>query len=163
MKSRFDLTNPVGIMADSNSPIPKIKYEIKLPELKGNIGDFNYIRPNVSISIEVTPMEDKGRQQTNPSTPLATESTINFSNEEIAAGLVVAAPLLIVGTIVEDFLTAGIGVADDPVSFATAATMHARAATLWRGATIIAPRALLPVTTRLTITVVPAGKVVYAH
>ena len=75
-------------------------------------------------------MEDKGRQQTNPSTPLATESTINFSNEEIAAGLVVAASLLIVGTIVEDFLTAGIGVADDPVSFATAATMHARAATV---------------------------------
>jgi LysM repeat protein len=156
-------TTSVGIVADSNSPLPKIKYEIKLPELKGNLGDFNYIGANVSISIEVTPTTGSRRDDLPSSNEPTPESTFNFSNEEIATGLVVGASLLIVGTIVEDFLTAGIGIADDPVSFATAATMYARAATLWRGATIIAPRALLPVTTRLSITVVPAGKVVYAH
>lgn len=154
-------TTSVGIVADSSSPIPKIKYEIKLPELKGTVGEFNFIAASVAISLEVTPT--KGSHRGNSPSPKNSIPETFFTPETIATGLYITASLLIIGTLVEDFFTAGAGVADDPVSFATAATMYSRGATLWRGATVIAQKALLPVTTRLTISVIPVGTAVYAH
>jgi hypothetical protein len=71
--------------------------------------------------------------------------------------------LIIVGTLVEDFFTAGVGIADDPASFAAAATMYARGAVLWGGGAVVAQKALLPVTTRLSIAITPVGTAVYAH
>ena len=148
-------TTSVGIVADSSSPIPKIKYEIKLPELKGTVGEFNFIAASVTISLEVTPTTGSRRGNS--------PSSESWTPESIATGLFITASLLIVGTLIEDFFTAGVGVADDPVSFAAAAAMYTRGATLWRGATVVAQKALLPVTTRLTIAVIPVGTAVYAH
>ena len=158
-------TTSVGIVADSNAPIPKIKYEIKLPELKGAVGDFNFVAANVAISLEVTPastgkVSSEIRQS---SISTAAQSSSMFSPEAIATGLFVGATLLIVGTLVEDFFTAGVGIADDPASFAAAAAMYARGGVLWRGTTVLAQKALLPVTTRLTVSVIPAGTAIYAH
>jgi LysM repeat protein len=156
-------TTSVGIIADSSSPIPKIKYEIKLPELKGTVGDFNFVAASVSISLEVTPINGSRRDSSQSPADLSPERATSISPEVIATGLFITASLIIVGTLVEDFFTAGVGIADDPASFAAAATMYARGAVLWRGTTVVAQKALLPVTTRLSIAITPVGTAVYAH
>ncbi len=156
-------TTSVGIIADSNAPIPKIKYEIKLPELKGSIGDFNFVAANITIALELTPTGRESRRDTEKSTNISLKDSSIFTPKVIAGGLVVTATLIIVGTLVEDFLTAGAGIADDPACFATAAAMYARSAALWRGTTVVAQKALLPVTKRLTVSVIPTSTVVYAH
>ncbi len=50
--------------------------------------------------------------------------------------LLVGAAAVVTATVVEDIVTFGAGVADDPASFALAATMTARGITLLRGAQI---------------------------
>ena len=49
-----------------------------------------------------------------------------------------------------------------PLSSAASAAMYARGAALWRGATVVAQKAILPATTRLTVSLIPAGAAVYA-
>jgi len=153
-------TTVIGITADSDSPVPKIKYEIKLPELKGTIGDFNFVAANSSVSIEVTPTGDK--PLTSDFQPID-DTSVEMNPKWVATGLAVGGTLLIVGTLIEDFFTGGIGTADDPASFAGAAVMYARSAALWRGSSVVVQRALLPVMTRIKITVVPVGTAIYAH
>jgi hypothetical protein len=77
----------------------------------------------------------------------------------IGGGLVVVGAAIVVGTLVEDFFTAGVGTADDPASFAAAAAAFTRGAALWRSAAVVLPRAAIPATAGVTITLQPA----YAH
>ena len=152
-------TTAIGITSDSHAPIPQIKYEIKLPELKGNFGNFNYVAANVSVAIEVTPVGNggTGEKGTVDAREFVNEPSSGINSKLIATGLVAGATLLIIGTLVEDFFTAGAGVADDPASFAGAAIMYARGAALWKGSSVAIQRALLPAMTRVNVAVVPAG------
>ncbi|WDE11410.1 hypothetical protein [Thalassomonas haliotis] len=99
-------TTAIGITSDSQSPIPRVKYEIKLPELKGSVGNFNYVAANISIAIEVTPVGsggagNKGRLDIRE---FVSASSSGIDSKAIAAGLVVGASLLIIGTLVGTFL-----------------------------------------------------------
>jgi len=155
-------TTSIGIQASSNDPIPKIKYELKLPELKGSVNNFNFVAANVSIAIEVTPSGNKGTTTRNLS-PSKVQKSVE-PNNDVVIGLAATATLLVVGTLVEDFFTAGFGVADDPASFTAAAGMYAKAFTLWRGSAAIAQRALMPSVTRISISISPVtGTALHAH
>jgi hypothetical protein len=57
----------------------------------------------------------------------STESNSNGWQYAIATGLVVGAVVIVVATVTEDIITLGIGVADDAVSFAIAASLLGRA------------------------------------
>ena len=151
-------TTSVGIEMTSSSPIPKLKYEVRLQQLKGKINQFNYIAENVSFVLEVTftSAGDIGIRKGKPdnSTPW---------DKILAVGLFAGATVIVVGTIVEDYVTFGAGVADDPASFALAAGMTARGVALWGTARAVVISASLPAVVRFTISVVPAATLRHAH
>lgn len=152
-------TTSIGIEMASNSPVPKLKYQVQLPQLKGKINNFNYIAQNVSFVLEVTPTSgsDTGTRDTRQpanSTPW---------DKILAVGLFAGATIIVVGTLVEDYVTFGAGVADDPASFAVAASMTARGAVLWGSARAVVIPATLPAVVRFTTSIVPAATLRYAH
>lgn len=62
----------------------------------------------------------------------------------IGVGLVVFAGCVVVGTLVEDFFTAGAGVADDPASFALAGATFRQGMAMMARAAVTLPRASVP-------------------
>ncbi|MCL6271790.1 hypothetical protein M3P05_17870 [Sansalvadorimonas sp. 2012CJ34-2] len=150
-----------GVEADSNSPIPKLVFQIILPELKGAINEFTYTSTQVKLVAELTltPQQPLAQPKRRPQ-PVS--DPINW-DRVIGTGLIIAATAIVVGTIVEDFLTFGAGVADDPASFAAAGVSYARGVALWRSTTVVIPKAIAPVITRLRFSIVPAGAVQYAR
>ena len=64
-------------------------------------------------------------------------------------GLVVTAGVIVVATLVEDFFTAGAGVADDPASFALAGVSFARGMAMVRGVVAL-PMAASPAAVQWT-------------
>ncbi len=153
-------TTAVGVEISSNSPVPKLKYEIRLPKLNGNIGEFSYVAANATIVLEITPTGSGGlrtdRIRHDPG------SSTNW-DKVAAVGLVTVGTAIIVGTLIEDFFSGGTGVADDPACFAAAGGLYARAGIAWQGASTVAQRLLIPAVTRFTISTVPAGTLQYAH
>ncbi|WP_435237179.1 LysM peptidoglycan-binding domain-containing protein [Psychromonas sp. PT13] len=132
----------IGIQMSSNSPIPKIHYEIQLPELKGKINEFNYLADKVTFIIEVTRFEDKSAKDTEwPKT--------------VAIGLTTAALVTVVGTLVEDAFTGSAGVIDDPFCFSVAAAMRMKAIRLWN----LSDKALVPAVVKYSTIIVPAATV----
>jgi hypothetical protein len=75
----------------------------------------------------------------------------------IGTGLVVTGGAIVVATIVEDFFTAGTGVADDPASFSAAGLAFARGLAMLRGAAQEFPQA----TARTSVTI--STSVALAH
>lgn len=129
----------IGVEMSSNSPMPKLRAEIRLPKLEGSIGAFNHVAMDVKVVLEITP---KPSGLSGPSAqPLrvpvgvpapAPGGATNWSRV-IGTGLVVTAGVIVVATLVEDFFTAGAGVADDPASFALAGVSFARGMAMVRG------------------------------
>jgi hypothetical protein len=76
----------------------------------------------------------------------------------IGAGLVLTAGGIVIATIVEDFLTAGFGVADDPASAAAAGTMLIRGLAMLGVAGLGLPKADHPANVELKATITLPGE-----
>jgi len=152
----------VGVELTSNSPLPKLKYEIHYPTLKGKINEFSFIANKIIFTLEVTLMSEQETGKDIKGDSFQPSSSYSW-DKIFAIGLYTSATAIIVGTIIEDYLTLGAGVADDPASFAIAAGLSTRGALLWNSTNAIVQRAVLPAVIRVTTTVVPVATLRYAH
>lgn len=145
----------VGIEMSSNSPTPKLRAEIRFPKLEGSISGIPYVAVDVKFVIEITPKMPPPLPSPQPvrvphlapvpsPQPVRVQQPSTNWPKVIGTGLVVTGAVIVVGTIIEDFLTAGAGIADDPVSFAAAAAALARGMALIRGAAAALPQAMVP-------------------
>lgn len=156
-------TTALGVEMDASNPIPKLRAEIKIPKLEGRIGPFNYIAWDVSFVILITP---KPGGPAAPSMRVARQPQVAIQEkpeptnwwrwlaELLGIVLVVTAVVIVVVTVVEDILTLGAGMADDPASFALAYAAWTRGLAMIGGATL--PRAL-PAAVRIRATFELAG------
>jgi hypothetical protein len=125
----------IGSEISSNSPLPKLRAEIRLPKLEGFYDFFRYTAIDVKIVLEITPKLQRpsgpggGTAVTNPVAlvvpgvaPKARPNPDDFDAWVFVtgAGLTMTAVGIVTATVVEDFLTGMAGVADDPASFALA-------------------------------------------
>lgn len=145
----------VGIEMSSNSPTPKLRAEIRFPKLEGSISGIPYVAVDVKFVIEITPKMPPPLPSPQPvrvphlapvpsPQPVRVQQPSTNWPKVIGTGLVVTGAVIVVGTIIEDFFTAGAGIADDPVSFAAAAAAFARGMALIRGAAAALPQAMVP-------------------
>ena len=138
-------SSAIGIELPSNSPMLKLRAEIIFPKLVGRIGLVPYTALNVKFVITITP---KLQPPLGPSPqPIRVREPAPSTNWETAAGtaLIITAGGIVLATIVEDFLTVGVGAADDPASFAAAAAAFARGISFLRGsATALLPTVVTP-------------------
>jgi hypothetical protein len=150
----------IGFEVSSNSPVPKLRAEIRIPKLEGGYGPFNYIALDTKLVIEITPKPQNPRPPGPPGVPqLAPQALARPQSDVdwgwvIGGGLVTAGVVIVVGTIIEDFVTAGAGAADDPVSFSAAAAAMAKGLAMIGGASVILPRAQLPASIEMRTTIV---------
>lgn len=129
----------IGVEMWSDSPLPKLRGEIRLPKIEGSYNAFRYIALDVKIVLEITP---KPPQLPPPSMqPERQRVPVTQPQEQGAAwrkvigtGLVITAGVIVVATIVEDFYTLGAGTADDPASFSAAGLALARGLAMIRSA-----------------------------
>jgi LysM repeat protein len=140
------ISTAVGIQVDANSPVPKLRFEFRFPKVQGKVGDFTYAGVDVKIVIELTPSVERRGPSAQPLR--APQPSIEWSRV-IGAGLVIAGVAIVVGTLVEDFFTAGAGVADDPASFAAAAGSVGRGLQLMGRAAL--PLAAVPATVNVRL------------
>lgn len=150
----------VGVEISSNSPIPKLQYEVRFPQLKGRVNEFNYIADKVTFVLEVTMRDGESAKPLDQSPqPVSSPSW----DKVFAIGLFAGATIIVVGTLIEDYVTFGVGAADDPASFAAAAGMSAKGALLWGAANVVVQRAVLPAMVRFSTSIVPIATLRYAH
>lgn len=139
----------IRVEVNSGTPVPKLRAEIRLPKLEGHIDQFHYLAMDVKIVLEITPKPERPRMDSPQPlrrvapVPVAVPQPGLDWSRIIGVGLVVVAGAVVVGTLVEDFLTAGAGIADDPASFALAGAAFTRGLAMIRGGAATA--ALLPV------------------
>ncbi|XQW86451.1 LysM peptidoglycan-binding domain-containing protein [Thalassotalea piscium] len=146
-------SSAVGIELSSNSPIPKLKYEIRLPQLKGKINQFNYVAEKVTFILEVTFTTGGDTGTYAPRTPQPDSSP--SWDKVLAVGLFATATVIVVGTLIEDYVTLGAGTVDDPASFAAAAGLTARGSLLWATANTVVITATLPAIFKFSTSIVP--------
>lgn len=140
-----------GVDVDPHSGAGRLRFEFRFPNRSGHFdGVFDYVATDIKIVLTVEPEGTPGGPFASDSNPLATRGGFNWG----AAALVGAAGAIIVATLVEDFFTAGAGVADDPASFAMAGAALARASRMIAGAAAELPRALVPMTLRPALVLV---------
>ena len=79
-------------------------------------------------------------------------------------GSLAGAVVLVAGTLVEDFFTAGAGTVDDPASFALSSAAVLRGLQLLRGATVVLPAVAVPGAVSLSFGVTaPSGSIGASH
>jgi hypothetical protein len=145
----------IGVEVRSGNMLPSLRAEIRFPRLEGQIDGFVYVAVDVKYVVYITPRPQLPPPALSPDNvtvqrPVeAPEEPTNWGRV-FAVGLVVVGSAVVVGTIVEDVFTGGVGTADDPASFAAAAAAFARAASLWRGAQAALPRAMTPAAVQMT-------------
>ena len=49
----------VGVQADSNSPIPKLRFEFVLPKVEGTIAGYAFVGINVKVVVELMPKPER--------------------------------------------------------------------------------------------------------
>jgi len=129
---------------NSTTVIPKLRAEIRLPKLQGSLEPFNYVALDVKIVIEITPKADPPRmdspRQRVPVPVTVTEPRTNWT-KVIGVGLIVSAGVVVVGTLVEDFFTAGAGTVDDVPSFALASAAFKRGLAMVATSAVVLPQA----------------------
>lgn len=124
----YEHTWSTKVTLDSVTGQPTYSVSIAFPEIKGKVENQVYLATKYQVDIDVV-HEGSGRNNYSPAIPV----TIPARNESSgwvyaqAGGLVVGAVVIVVGTIVEDILTAGLGISDDAVCFAFAAGLIGRA------------------------------------
>ncbi|WP_320043555.1 LysM peptidoglycan-binding domain-containing protein [uncultured Desulfobacter sp.] len=121
--------------------MPKYITTISYPPIKGKLGHYFYAATGYCVAIEIEKLPDIARRVPRPipvqqpaKAPLRSPGPDWFYIGGVL--LLVGAAAVVTATVVEDIVTFGAGVADDPASFALAATMTARGITLLRGAQI---------------------------
>jgi LysM repeat protein len=151
-------TTAVGVQFDSNSPVPKLRFEFRLPKLQGSIPPFNYNAIDVKLVVEMT-LTPQGGGPTNTAQPLRAPAPQPVSNwaKVLGTGLLVVGGAIVVGTLVEDFFTVGAGADDDAPSFAAAGATVARGMQLLRGAAVVLPAAA-PAAITISVSVSPSGR-----
>ena len=128
--SKFSPSVTVSMGMSSTTQLPVAKITIKTPVIKGKLDNHNYITSELSISVEITPTPPSAKPSPVPSAKPAPVTSSTDWDYLIAGTLIAGATIIIVATIVEDVVTLGVGVADDPASFAAAAAMITRGVTL---------------------------------
>jgi LysM repeat protein len=138
----------IGVEMASDSPMPKLRADIRLPKLDGSYGVFKYIAFDVKVVLEITPKPPRApppdaqlkRQRAPVTSSPRSESSIAW-DRVIGTGVVVTGCAIVVATIVEDFFTAGAGAADDPASFWAAGSAFASGLAMLGGAAHALPQA----------------------
>lgn len=147
----------IGYQMDSNSPLPKLRFEIRLNKLEGSLPQFNYTALDVKIVVELTPKPEAPRGPS-PQPLRQSEPVVNW-NRVIGTGLVIAGAAIVIGTLVEDFFTAGAGTVDDPASFAVAGATVARGLQMVQATAAVLPAAVIPASLSLSVSVAPSATV----
>lgn len=153
----------IGTELSSDSPIPKLKAEIKLPTLQGTISGFEYVAVDVSVALEVTPrlppaapqslsVERVSGRVAVPAPAPATDPWV----VALGAGIVAGCAVVLIANLVEDVATGGLGLANDPLVFSTTGVALARGlAMMGVAATAGLPKSSSPARIPLTTTVSP--------
>jgi len=103
----------LGVEMSSNSPIPKLRAEIRIAKLDGSFGGFLYVALDQKLVVEITPKPQPPTSTGGSNQPVVTTSSSrvaeasNRSNAlaiAIGAGIIVAADLLVLGALVDDFI-----------------------------------------------------------
>ena len=124
--NQFSPSTTVSMGISSTTQLPIAKVTIKTAEIKGKLDNHNYITSELSVSIEITPIPPTAKPSPIPTAkPIPAPSSTDWDTL-IVGTLLVGATIIIVATIVEDVVTLGAGIADDPASFALAASMITR-------------------------------------
>jgi hypothetical protein len=156
------VSTAIGVEMNSKTLVPKLRAEIRLPKLEGTLEPFRYVAMDVKIVIEITPKAEPPRMDS-PRAPQPVhvpvpQSGTNWS-KVIGVGLVVVAGVVVVGTLVEDFFTAGAGAADDPASFALAGASLQRGLAMITAAAVVLPQAQIPANVQQKSSVTLGGSV----
>jgi hypothetical protein len=139
----------VGVEVDSGSAMPRLKAEIKLPRLDGQIGIFKYVALDVTVALEITPNPrahrsmDSARGRAVPlesPQPVAVAASVKSSASAaadaellIGAGIVVTGGAIVFVTVIEDFLTWGLGLLNDAPTLSLGAATIATGLAVMRG------------------------------
>lgn len=123
--------------------MPKYTTTISYPEIKGKLNQYLYTATGYSVSIEIEKQANIARRVPVP-IPVLQPSLVKAPPKSqgpdwvYATGvlLLIGAASVVIATVAEDIITAGAGIADDPASFALAATMTTRGLALLRGAKV---------------------------
>jgi hypothetical protein len=131
----------MGVSATTGLPVAKAS--VKAPTIRGRINHYVYLSPDFSFTIEVTP-QPRQRQPQRPQlrpepAPAPQPNKWPSLDVVVGVGLLVGVVILVTATIAEDVVTAGAGLADDPASFALAATMAHRGWVLLRSGAAMVP------------------------
>lgn len=152
-----ELSFEIGFTSHSNNPhalktkaaagistktgLPVIKGSIIAPDIKGTVNNHIYVTSGLNIEIEITPRPPTAKPTPHPvpvpvPVPVPTAKPVPSSPstwDYIKGGLLITgAVILVVATVVEDVVTLGAGVADDPASFALASVMVTGAFVLFK-------------------------------
>lgn len=152
----------IGGQVSSEGIGPTLRFEVALPRLAGTIGRFAYTAMDVTYVVELSsgPVDGGARP---PSAQPLREASPDW-NRMIGIGLTATAAAIIVGTLIEDFLSGGIGIADDPASFALAGATYAKGMSMIRGltpapvASAVLPKAVVPAVIQLEARIEPANR-----
>jgi hypothetical protein len=112
----------IGVEASSNSPVPKLRAEIRIPKLEGTIDGFFYAALDNKIVVEITPKpQSPGMATSKKPMSAVTESSSAEWGLVLGAGLVVIATVIAIGAVVDEWVPV-LGQLDDfPASAAVAA------------------------------------------
>jgi LysM repeat protein len=160
------MATAIGVEMSSNSPIPKLRAEFRMPKLEGSFGVFRYTAFDMKVVVEITPKlqgpplgpspQPIRRVDPAPQTAPAPSST-NW-DKVIGTGLIVTGGIIVIATVVEDFYTVGVGTGDDPASFAAASAAVARGLALMRGAVIPVAATAASISVANKVTLERAGR-----
>lgn len=127
--------------------MPTYTTTITYPEIKGKLNEFAYsaVGYSVAIKMEKIPEAYKRVPVLVPApqrVPVKAPSRSGGMDWAYAAGalLLIGATAIVIATVVEDVITLGAGLADDPASFAAAAAMTTRGMSLLRGGQVVSTR-----------------------
>lgn len=126
--------------------MPVYTTTIIYPELKGKLNEFFYTAVGYSVVIKIEKQVDIARRAPRPMpvpqrAPVRTPVRNGGRDWAYATGLLlfVGAAVVVIATVAEDIVT-GVGLANDPASFALAASMTARGMALLSGGRVMATR-----------------------
>jgi hypothetical protein len=151
----------VGVEFSSNSPMPRLRAEIRLPKLEGSIHVFHYAAFDTKVVIEITP---KPKPPDPPLRGSAQSGALHLTQSPdleklIGVGMIAVSIGIVVGSLVEDLFTAGAGVADDPATLSVAGALLVEGlATLGMSSRVMLPQAKFPAHVHATTTIVVAGR-----
>ena len=127
--------------------MPTYTTTITYPEIKGKLNEFAYSAVGYSVAIKMEKIPEAYKRvpvhvPAPQRVPVKAPPRSGGMDWAYAAGalLLIGAAAIVVATVVEDVITLGAGLADDPASFAAAAAMTARGMTLLRGGQVAATR-----------------------